>query len=404
MKSANYYRRNNNGKPQFWCCNVEGNTVNVFHGILGGKIRTEEYVVTKKSADAEMKSRLNDKIKAGYITLSEVVDETGTPPVEDIGSPILAAYLERYLPYDLSNGRDKTILAMKAKTYTGKVWKKESVMLGQPKINGLRCLITASRNNDMFKPYALKFQSHEGVVWNTLGNLEDYLLSVLPASFVDNMIDEDWAMDGEVYLPGYSVNDINHFVKDATALQNKLLQYWCYDLAIEDMKQEVRDIIRYKIDHPTQRSCSNEHINNKERLIILDSIPIWGDAQSVKMRDVYLGCGYEGLILRNPNVEYQFGRRRVGYMEKFKTATEGDFMVVDIYKEEKRNLPILLCQNDVNDAKFETRLSETFEYQEAVLNRKNSFIGDYVHIEFSERSGVNKVPFHIKEVKFVKND
>lgn len=402
MKSANYYRRNNNGKPQVWWCTIIGTEVCVRHGILGGKIREELYVVTKKSVDAEMKSRINDKVKAGYITLNEVVDETGTPPVEDIHSPILAAYLERYLPYDLTNGRDNTILAMRAKTYTGKVWEKESIMLGQPKINGLRCLITASRNNDMFKPYNLKFQSLEGVVWNTLGNLEDYLLSVLPASFVDNMIDEGWAMDGEVYLPGYSVNDINHFVKDATAPENKLLQYWCYDLAIEDMSQENRDIIRFNIDNRTQLVCKDEHINNKKQLIILDSIPIWGDAQSVKMRDVYLGCGYEGLILRNPNTDYQFGRRRVGYMEKFKTATEGDFMVVDIYKEEKRNLPILLCQNDVNDAKFETRLSETFEYQEAVLNSKNSFIGDYVHVNFGERSGVNKVPFHIKEVKFVK--
>lgn len=402
MVTNKYYRRNNNGKPQVWWVYCDNKDVIVYHGVLGGKIREERYVVTKKSVDAEMKSRINDKVKAGYITLNEVVDETGTPPVEDINNPLLAAYLERYLPYDLSNGRDKTILAMLAKTYTGKVWEKEAIMLGQPKINGLRCLITASCNNNMFKPYSLKFQSREGVVWNTLSNLEDYLLSVLPASFVNNMIDEGLAMDGEVYLPGYSVNDINHFVKDATAPENKLLQYWCYDLAIEDMTQENRDVIRYRIDHPTQRSCNNEHLNNKERLIILDSIPIGDDNQATKMRDVYLGCGYEGLILRNPNTEYQFGRRRVGYMEKFKTATEGDFMVVDIYKEEKRNLPILLCQNDVNDAKFETRLSDTFEVQEAVLNHKHSFIGDYVHIHFSERSGVKKVPFHIKDVKFVK--
>ena len=401
MKSANYYRRNNNGKPQVWWCILASHEAFVYHGLLGGKIREERYAITKKTAEAELKSRINDKVKAGYITLNEVVDETGQPPVEDINNPILAAYLERYLPYDLSNGRDNTILAMLAKTYTGKVWEKESIMLGQPKINGLRCLITASRNNDMFKPYNLKFQSREGVVWNTLGNLEDYLLSVLPASFVDNMIDEGWAMDGEVYLPGYSVNDINHFVKDATAPENKLLQYWCYDLAIEDMTQENRDIIRFNIDNRTQLVCKDEHINNKKRLIILDSIDIWGDAQSVKMRDVYLGCGYEGLILRNPNTEYQFGRRRVGYMEKFKTATEGDFKIIDIYKENKRNLPILLCQNDVNDATFETRLSASFEAQETVLNMKDQFIGRFVHLEFGERSGIKKVPFHIKEVKLI---
>ena len=402
MVSDKYYRRNNNGKPQVWWCAIIVNDVYVYHGLLGGKIREERYVVTKKSADAEMKSRINDKVKAGYITLSEVVDETGTPPVEDVNSPILAAYLERYLPYDLSNGRDNTILAMLAKTYTGNVWKKESVMLGQPKINGLRCLITASRNNDMFKPYSLKFQSREGVVWNSLSNLEDYILSVLPVSFIDHMIDEGWAMDGEVYLPGYSVNDINHFVKDATAPENKLLQYWCYDLAIEEMSQENRDIIRYMIDSPTQLICKNEHLNNTKRLIILDSICIEDDYRAIKVRDIYLGCGYEGLILRNPNVEYQFGRRRVGYMEKFKTATEGDFMIVDIYKEDKRNLPILLCQNDVNDAKFETRLSEPFDVQESVLNHKHSFIGDYVHLNFGERSGIKKVPFHIKDCKLIK--
>lgn len=402
MVTNKYYRRNNNGKPQVWWVYCDNKDVIVYHGMLGGKIREERYVVTKKSVDAEMKSRINDKVKAGYITLSEVVDETGTPPVEDINNPVLAAYLERYLPYDLSNGRDKTILAMKAKTYTGKVWEKEPVMLGQPKINGLRCLITASRNTNMFKPYNLKFQSREGVVWNTLGNLEDYLLSVLPESFVNNMIDEGWAMDGEVYLPGYSVNDINHFVKDATAPENKLLQYWCYDLAIEDMSQENRDYIRFNIEYPKFNICGNTHINNKDRLIILNGMTITNDEQAVKARNMFLGCGYEGLILRNPNADYQFGRRRVGYMEKFKTATEGDFMVVDIYKEEKRNLPILLCQNDVNDAKFETRLSDTFEVQEAVLNNKHSFIGDYVHIHFGERSGIKKVPFHIKDVKFVK--
>ena len=250
MRTANYYRRNNNGKPQVWWCAISNGDVYVYHGILGGKLREEIYTITKKSVDSELKSRVNDKIKSGYITLNEVVDESNQPPVEDIHSPILSAYLERYLPYDLSNGRDKTILAMLAKTYTGKVWEKESVMLGQPKINGLRCLITASRNNDMFKPYSLKFQSREGVVWNTLGNLEDYLLSVLPASFVDNMIDEGWAMDGEVYLPGYSVNDINHFVKDATASENKLLQSYCRQNLQEAQKaNNLQDSQEYSIQH-----------------------------------------------------------------------------------------------------------------------------------------------------------
>ena len=47
---------------------------------LAVKSVKKDMVLLKKQLKAEMKSRINDKVKAGYITLNEVVDETGQPP------------------------------------------------------------------------------------------------------------------------------------------------------------------------------------------------------------------------------------------------------------------------------------------------------------------------------------
>jgi hypothetical protein len=90
-------------------------------------------------------------------------------------------------------------------------------------INGLRCIITAYTQNDMFKPVRFRFQSREGLTWHTLGYLEDYLLATINTNIIDDMINGFAALDGEVYLPGYTVNQINHFVKDTNCVQNKLL-------------------------------------------------------------------------------------------------------------------------------------------------------------------------------------
>lgn len=393
------YRRNNNGMPTVWWAsfNSDTNSIAVFYGLVRGNIRKEVYTVTQKDGNKELESRYNEKIKQGYQYLNEICDMHDRPPVEDENSLELFNFLNTYLPKDLSNGNSNLLLPMLAKTYSGNVWKKVSCMYGQYKINGLRCIITAYTQNDMFKPIRLRFQSREGIIWNTLENLSDYLLSIIPANIIRDMIDGYVALDGEIYLPGYTINQINHFVKDANCVENKLLQFWCYDIMMEG-NQAHRNIYRYHIKTPTSFNSIKEHYNNKERLIILHNKYITNDNEAIDARNHFINLGFEGLILRNAKTNYQYGRRRANYMEKFKDAAEGDFIILDIYKEKKRDLPILLCKNDINNEKFETRLSVSHIVQQEVLFDSQSYIGRTVHIEYGERSGVARVPFHIKTV------
>ena len=393
------YRRNNNGMPTVWWAsfNSDTNSIAVFYGLVRGNIRKEVYTVTQKDGNKELESRYNEKIKQGYQYLNEICDMQDRPPVEDENSLELFNFLNTYLPKDLSNGNSNLLLPMLAKTYNGNIWKKVSCMYGQYKINGLRCIITAYTQNDMFKPIRLRFQSREGIIWNTLENLSDYLLSIIPANIIRDMIDGYVALDGEIYLPGYTINQINHFVKDANCVENKLLQFWCYDIMMEG-NQAHRNMYRYHIKKPTSFNSIKEHYNNKERLIILHNKYITNDNEAIDARNHFINLGFEGLILRNAKTDYQYGRRRANYMEKFKDAAEGDFIILDIYKEKKRDLPILLCKNDINNEKFETRLSVSHIVQQEVLFDSQSYIGRTVHIEYGERSGVARVPIHIKTV------
>lgn len=394
------YRRNSNGSIAFWKAKLaeDKRTIVTTHGILGGKSIISALPITQKNPDKELQSKYNAKIKTGYKYLSEVRDDNTCPPVED--TQALIKYLTTYLPIHRDNG-DGILLPMLAKVYYPNVFNKISSFLGQWKINGLRCFITAHESNDIFKPIRLRFQSREGEIWDKLYELEDYLLTVIPKDFIGRMIEEGIALDGEVYLPGYKVNAINSFIKTRCE-QTKLLQFWLYDVSIEDKCAYDRyEILRRSFNKYTVNVFDiNDHLNNIKPLVLLPNYIITSNKAATITRDKFIQLGFEGLIIRDPNAEYGYGTRN-NKMLKYKSKTDGKFKVIDIYKEPKRDLPILLCENDINDETFETRLSSSHEHQQSVLAHKESYIGKYVFISFGERSGVSEVPFHVQEVYFL---
>lgn len=398
------YRRNNLGRPCFWEARVSGsptqNIIIVSHGIVGKAIQVEEIHVARNPKD-EVESRYKQKRKQGYKFIDEVRDDSWSTPVKE---DALLTYLETYLPYDRTTA-DGTLLPMLAKTFdntNNKIFNKTPIRIGQYKINGLRCIISAKRNNtDMFKPITLRFQSREGTYWNSLSNLEDYLLTVIPNEFLNKMIDEDWELDGELYLPGYKVNEINHFVKDPKCKENKFIQYWCYDAIIDDTPQYRRlDILGQVFENRTYEFTSlNNHLNNKERFIYINNYTIENEDDAVKHRNLFINLGFEGLILRDPNKEYQIGKRNSS-MIKFKDVMEGSFKIIDIYPEGvSRNIPLFLCKNDINNETFEVHINGALKDQEKYLYSKDKFIGKTLYITFGERSGVSRVPFHVKTVR-----
>jgi len=277
-------------------------------------------------------------------------------------------------------------------------------MLGQWKIDGLRCIIGAEKDNwDMFNPIRLIYHSRTGEDWTAkMSWMDEILLPKISKELLDMMIEEGACLDGELYLPGYSVNDINSFVKNTQLANHYKLQYWCYDICVENMSAVNRDSFRITNIRPEVYCGPNmykeEHLNNKKQFVLLPTVRIENITHAAYVRNEFIDYGFEGLILRNPSAEYQFGKRNQA-MFKFKKVDDGKFIIADIKSEHKRSdLPLFVLFNDINDELFECSINKPQDVQREILANKEKYIGKYMLVEFRARSGVAQVPFHARGI------
>lgn len=390
------YKRNAKGSPICWQINKADDNYEVSYGPVGGNIHSE--IINGKLVKAnEIESRIKAKRKEGYKELSELKD---SGPVNIANEFALINYLNTYLPKN-NTTNEGFVLPMLARVLKdNKPFDKRSY-LGQYKINGVRCIVGAEQTNDMFEPVRLTYRSREGTDWTPkLTWMDEVILPAIKDDLLDAMIEEGACLDGELYIPGYKVNDINSFVKNEKLPQHLLLQYWCYDIAIDNMSYEARR--KFKIDN-ISRLCYTfdtyeQHLNNKSKLILLPDVNIANIYDATRFRDKFISLGFEGLIVRDINSAYQFGARNLA-MLKYKRVDDAKFKIVDVVPEGVRtNLCKLVLRNDINDELFECTLNFDHSRQEYILKNKEKFIGKYAFVEYRERSGVKSVPFHAKAV------
>lgn len=403
MKPTTLYKRDARGNILRWQIHpLDGDTFSVIYGIFGKKTHTEIINSTLKKVD-EIKSRINAKRKEGYKALEDLWDNAdafkGYGSDFDVDNINLYKYLDTYLPKNNTTS-EGFVLPMLAKTLEdNKPFDKFGDMLGQWKINGLRCLIGAKTDNDIFSPVKLTYHSRTGENWTSKMHwMDDIILSKLNTPLLDMMLEEGVYLDGELYLPGYTVNDINSFVKNPELPQHYKLQYWCYDIACENMSAVERNKFRLKNTTVSDKLMSRyEHLNNSSQFVVLPTIMVDSIDDAIKLRNDFISFGFEGLILRNQSAEYAFGKRNSS-MFKFKKKEDGIFEIVDI-KEDKRGLPVYTLRNDINDETFECTINLSQKAQRAQLQIKNTLIGKKGFVEYRERSGVKQVPFHAKLIK-----
>lgn len=395
------FKRNAKGDPISWGIHEYGQNDEyiVHYGVVGGN-KHSEIIKAKLSRGNEIESRIKAKRKEGYKEASELKDNA---PLNIEGDVNLLNFLNTYLPKN--NTTDEGfVLPMLAKVLKdNKPFDKRSY-LGQYKINGVRCIVGAEETNDLFNPVRLTYRSREGTDWTPkLTWMNEIILPAIKDDLLDAMIEEGACLDGELYIPGYKVNDINSFVKNEKLPQHLLLQYWCYDIAIDNMSYEARR--KFKMDN-ISRLCYTfdtyeQHLNNKSKLVLLPDINITNIYDATRFRDKFIGLGFEGLIIRDVNSAYQFGARNLA-MLKYKRVDDAKFKIVDVVPEGIRTtLCKLVLKNDINEELFECTLNFDHSRQEYILKNKEKFIGKYAFVEYRERSGVKSVPFHAKGVDII---
>lgn len=388
------YKRNAKGDPITWQIEKDDDGYKVSYGAVCGHIH-EEIINGKLVKANEIESRIKAKRKEGYKELSELKD---SGPVEIKDNIALVNYLYTYLPKNNTTD-DGFTLPMLAKVLKDNKPFDKRRYLGQYKINGVRCIIGAVKVDDLFNPIRLTYRSREGTDWTAkLTWMDEVIKPEIKDDLLDAMLEEGACLDGELYLPGYKVNDINSFVKNEKLPQHYQLQYWCYDIAIDNMSYEARRKFRTE---NINRICYTfdtyeQHLNNKSKLILLPDVVISDIDDATRFRDKFIGIGFEGLIVRDINSAYQFGARNLA-MLKYKRVDDAKFKIVDVVPEGIRTtLCKLVLRNDINDELFECGVNFDHSRQEYILKHKQDYIGKYAFVAFFERSGVHQVPFHAR--------
>lgn len=394
------YKRNAKGDPILWQIEKANDGYKVSYGAVCGHIH-EEFINGKLVKANEIESRIKAKRKEGYKELSELKD---SGPVEIKDDIALINYLYTYLPKNNTTD-DGFTLPMLAKVLKDNKPFDKRRYLGQYKINGVRCIIGAIKTNDLFDPIRLTYRSREGTDWTPkLTWMDEVIKPEIKDDLLDAMLEEGACLDGELYLPGYKVNDINSFVKNEKLPQHYQLQYWCYDIAIDNMSYDARSKFRTE---NINRICYTfdtyeQHINNKSKLILLPDVAICDIDDATRVRDKFISLGFEGLIVRDVSSAYQFGARNLA-MLKYKRVDDAKFKIVDVVPEGVRTtLCKFVLRNDINDELFEATGNFDHSRQEYILKHKEDYIGKLATCEFRERSGVKNVPFHCKLIDIQK--
>ena len=394
------YKRNSNGKPLFWTIDARTADIKVKYGIVDKEGRVE-YITTHRNLQDEVNSLVKAKRKEGYKELQDLYDNA--PKL--INPDNLYDYLNNYLP-KFNTHADGAFIPMLCKTLEDNKPFEKGSYFGQWKINGERCIITAEVEKGLFETIKLHYRSREGVDWtDKLSYLDDYLLPYIPDEIINMMAEEGVALDGELYLPGYGINEINSFIKNTELPQHYKLQFWLYDICIENMtaknrQNHIDDFLLGKV-HRSNIHTKEEHLNNTDRLVVLPNFDCSNINEAILRRDAFISLGFEGLVIRKTDAEYQFGGRRNNSMLKFKKKEDGLFTIVDIVPEgiKRSNLGKFVLKNDINDELFECTYNAPHSAQEEILVNKDKYIGRCALVEYMERSGVNQLPFHAKAVK-----
>lgn len=391
------YKRNAQGKPLFWSIDKRLSDIKIQYGLVGKEGRVE-YITTHRNLQDEINSLIKAKRKEGYKELQDLYDNA--PKL--INPNNLYDYLNNYLP-KFNTHANGAFIPMLCKTLEDNKPFEKGTYFGQWKINGERCIITATLEQGLFELVKLHYRSREGVDWtDKLSYLDEYLLDCIPQDILDMMIDEGVGLDGELYLPGYGINEINSFIKNTELPQHYKLQFWLYDICIENMSAIKRQEILFDNFRVFQSyiNSKEDHLNNKQRLVLLDNIDVDDINKAITIRDSFISLGFEGLVIREKSAEYQFGGRRNNSMLKFKKKEDGLFEIIDIVPEGKRkNLPKFICRNDINDELFTCTINAPHGIQEQMFSNKYLYIGKKMLVEYRERSGQLQVPFHAKGIK-----
>ena len=357
MKFPTLYGKNSSGKLKIWEVFTEDNRITVRHGMLGSDKIQSQYTLCEaknvgkanetspsQQAEIEAQAKWVKQKKKGYFETKEEA----------------LSFIER--------------TPMKAQNYNDYAHKIAEKFYLQPKLNGRRLLIDSEGSG----------QSKQGEVNHIPEHWKEDLEKLRQAGYLEH------GLDGEVFAGyqkqgGLSLQQIGSAYLKPNENTHKL-KYYVYDIPAENMAQKGRVMKLLEM----AEAIPSLGITN---VVIVETDKLNSHKDADALYKAYLEQGAEGVVYRNPDASYEFGKRSYNLIKR-KPRQDTESLVIGCTPD-KNNDGVLTCQLE-NGIEFKCLMRkdshETINYRR--YENAKTLIASFITVEYEELSdsGVPQKP------------
>jgi len=186
-------------------------------------------------------------------------------------------------------------------------------------------------------------------------------------------------LDGELFIKGYSLQNIVSLVKNEAKEERELLEYHIYDAAI-DIKQIDRMRLLIKLSTAYY-----------DKIEFVETIRVGSRERLASFEAKVIEEGYEGVILRNPDAYYAGGFRSENLL-KVKQFIDEEFKVTSGYCKTEGDIDTFVFTLIQEEGKlFTARPRGSREVKQGYLDNINEIVGKKATVKYQERTE-NNIP------------
>ena len=366
------YLISRDAKNKIRCVKVEylnyssGYVINRYTWQLNGKITKQPEIYVKKG---KVKRTVQEQTQLQFDSLVKEYKDKGYKEINKNPEEYSEEDLQNMLPEYATdaNGIKKHMLA---KSYTNV--KRETIdnleyWYASRKIDGLRASFywtgkevrTSSRGGNDYNPATTHIAEHPKLI-----------------EFFKNH--PDWILDGELYKHGKTLQEISGAARlEKNAYDCDWLQFYIYDIMIPKIpfKKRLKLLIQTAKELGIGFNPYHEFNKGDLQMQIVPQVKVSGFDNIMKLHNKYVEEGWEGVVIRDPNANYEFGSRK-NCMIKIKKYEDGCFRVVD-YELGLRGAEdmVFICETPVGNLFKAKPMGDKSVKEEYVANFESKYKG-----------------------------